>query len=47
MKLTKNKFLIVGGTGFIGSALARKLVKKNQVFSLSTRLNKIKKKFLK
>ena len=28
MKLKKNKFLIVGGTGFIGSALARELVKK-------------------
>ena len=44
MKLKKNKFLIVGGTGFIGSALAKELVKKNQVFSLSTRLNKMKKK---
>ena len=44
MKLKKNKFLIVGGTGFIGSSLARELVQKNQVFSLSTRLNKMKKK---
>ena len=31
MKL-KNKFLIVGGTGFIGSALARELVKKKSGF---------------
>ena len=45
MELKKNKLLIVGGTGFIGNALAKELVKnKNNVFSLSTKKNKIKRK---
>ena len=45
MKLKKSKILIVGGTGFIGNALAREVVKNgNKVFSLSIKKKKIKKK---
>ena len=44
MRLKKNKILIVGGTGFIGNALVKKLIKNgNQVYSFSTQ-KKIKKK---
>ncbi len=45
MKLKKSKILIVGGTGFIGNALAREVVKNgNKVFSLSIKKKKLKKK---
>ena len=45
MRLKKNKILIVGGTGFIGNALVKKLIKNgNQVYSFSTQKKKIKKK---
>ena len=45
MRLKKNKILIVGGTGFIGNALVKKLIKNgNQVYSFSTPKKKIKKK---
>ena len=45
MKLKKNNILIVGGTGFIGNALAKKVIKNgNQVYSFSTKKKKIKKK---
>ena len=44
MKLKKNNILIVGGTGFIGNALAKKVIKNgNQVYSFSTK-KKIKNK---
>lgn len=45
MKLKKNNILIVGGTGFIGNALAKKVIKNgNQVYSFSTKKKKLKKK---
>ena len=48
MRLKKNKILIVGGTGFIGNALVKKLIKNgNQVYSFSTQKKKIKKKLIK
>ena len=43
MKLKKNNILIVGGTGFIGNALAKKVIKNgNQVYSFSTKKKKNK-----
>ena len=44
MRLKKNKILIVGGTGFIGNALVKKLIKNgNQVYSFSTQKKNKKK----
>ena len=40
----KNKILIVGGTGFIGYHLSKRLKKKNYVYSISRNSPKKKKK---
>ena len=48
MLFNKNTFLIIGGTGFIGHALAKKLIDKgNEVYSFSQKNPKVERKISK